>query len=361
VGKKGKSKDNHLRLKKPQRLTAGLTDHEHPAVAPDGAHFAYYAGEYGAIQIYVADSGGRLARCVSPGGNNTQPAWSPDGRKIAFRHQPTTNHKWDILEAPLFEGQPPRALLADPEWHFKHPCYSADGRQLAYFSDEGSPGFFHVWQLSLESGRRKQLTFGTGQNHAHPVYSPDGARIVFHAYEGTDASRQPAVTNLYELELNSGEVRALTAGADQYKHPFYLSDTLIVCHHERNADGVRFLEALDLAGGKAYPLTSGEHNDKHPFPWVDAKGRRWIYWSSKKLGPELEGEPGTYDIFRARLVGAPAREQRPGRKPEKKWCRTCPMREVEKGNMTSWSQARQLGVKGKRQACEDCPAREVLG
>jgi Tol biopolymer transport system component len=360
VGKKGKTRDSGLRLKKPERLTAGLTDHEHPAVAPDGEHFAFYAGEFGAIQIYVADLDGRIARCVSPGGNNTQPAWHPAGDRITFRHQQTPSHKWEVLEVPLFEGKPPKTVLADPKWHYKHPCYSPDGRVLAYFSDEGSPGIFHIWKLNVRSGKRKQLTFGDTQNHAHPVISPDHTRIVYHAYEGTDESRQPPVTNLYELELESGEVRPLTEGADQYKHPFYVNDALIVYHHERNTDGRRWIEALDLKTGKSWQLTSGEDNDKHPYAWVDPEGHRWVYWSSKKLGGEIVGEPHTYDIVRARLVGS-VDAQKGKRKPKGKWCKTCPMHEVEKGNMTSWKQAKQLGVKGRSRACKDCPARSVLG
>jgi Tol biopolymer transport system component len=156
----------------------------------------------------------------------------------------------------LTEGTPPGIILAEKKWHYKHPYYSPDGKNLAYFSDEGSPGVFHLWRLNLRSGKKKQLTFGDTQNHSHPVFSPDGTRIVFHAYEGTDENAVPVVTNLCELELASGAVRQLTSGADQYKHPFYLSDRLITCHHERNRDGVRRLEVLDLHTLRRFRLTS---------------------------------------------------------------------------------------------------------
>lgn len=294
-------KFKQLRLSGARRLTCGLTNHEHPTVSPDGRRLAYYSGEYGSICIIMADIRGRFARRVSPhGGNNTQPAWHPSGTQLAFRHQHTTEHPWELWLAPLLPGSQPQPLLADPQWNFKHPHFSPDGDTLAYFSDEGSANIYHLWLLDLLTLARQQLTFGDSQNHCHPAFSPDGARLVFHAYEGIDM-QEPPVTNLYELELASGEIRQLSSGEDQYKHPFYLTNSVITYHHERNSDGRRRLEALSLKSGRLVKLTSGKKNDKHPFPWWDGKGRPWLAWSSKKLGPEGELEPATYDIFAARL------------------------------------------------------------
>lgn len=299
-----------LYLGKPQRVTSGLTDHEHPALSPDGKLIAFYAGEYGSVQVYLTDRKGRLARRVSPaGGNNTQPAWHPGGQRLAYRHQHNVESKWEIWETDLIGSTVPRQLLADPEWHYKHPVYDPQGMLMAYFSDEGSEGVFHLWLLDLASEERKQLTSGDTHQHCHPAFSPDGKRLVFHAYQGTDESRQPPVTNLYELDLANGAARELTSGEDQYKHPFYLTDDVIVFHHEQNADGVRRLEAMNLKDAAFVKLTSGEHNDKHPFPWVSRKGRMWLAWSCKGLGPRRPGEPETYDIFLARLTTGAAAER----------------------------------------------------
>lgn len=336
-----------LRLGKPRRITAGLTHHEHPAVSPDGQWIAYYAGDYGSIEILVCDPQGRLARRVSPfSGNSTQAAWHPGGRRIAYRHQHSPETKWEIWETTLLLPAPPapdtkkkkeknkdktaqamaaapvpetdadetgelpaastqpRRLLADARFDYKHPCYSPDGSRMVYFSDEGSPGCFHIWLLVLESGLRLQLTHGDGQNHCHPVFSPDGTRIVFHAYEGTDLGNAEPVTNLFELELHTGEVLQLTSRSDQDKHPFYLDDRVITFHHQRNSDGKRGVRALHLKHGLEVVLTDGENNDKHPFPWFDSKGVAHLAWASKKLGARHSGEENTYDIFVARFERA---------------------------------------------------------
>jgi len=279
----------------------GLTDHEHPAVSPDGSLLAFYSGEYGSISIILTNIRGQFCRRLSPhGGNNTQPAWHPQGNLVAFRHQHTTKHKWEIWQVELVGDIDPRPVLADPKFDYKHPSFAPDGSTLAYFSDEGSPKIYHLWVLDLRTMERTQLTFGSEQNHCHPVYSPDGTRIIYHAYEGI-AQVEPPVTNVYELDLATGESRPLTSGADQYKHPFYLDDTVITLHHRCNETRVRRLLALNLRSGGTVELTSGKKNDKHPYPWVDGDGKRHMAWASKKEGAKLEGEPSTYDIFMAPL------------------------------------------------------------
>jgi Tol biopolymer transport system component len=291
-----------LRLGKPCRLTAGLTNHEHPAISPDGRLIAYYAGPYGSIQVSVADMQGRFAWAVSPqGGNNTQPAWHPSGDALAFRHQHSNDSKWELWEAKLEGDALPCAILADPQWHYKHPFYDPAGARLTYFTDEGSAGVYHIWILDLASGERCQVTFGDAQMHCHPVFSPDGGRIVYHAYEGTDETKVPAVVNLFELDIASGAVRELTTGTDQYKHPFYLDGSVITFHHERNSDGRRQLCAMHLKSREMVKLTDGKANDKHPCPWIDGKGRQWLAWASKKLGTELAAEAIDFDIFIAPL------------------------------------------------------------
>lgn len=289
-----------LKLGKPSRLTGGLTNHEHPAVSADGTLLACYSGDYGDIGILLLNIEGQFIRRLSSGGNNTQPAWHPDGRSLAWRHQDSPQSPWRIVSCPILGDVNPQVILEHPQFSYKHPSYSPDGNSLAYFSDEGSPEIFHLWLLELASGERRQLTIGNTQNHCHPVYSPDGQRIIYHAYEGTGEEENPAV-NLYELALDNLAVRQLTDDAHQDKHPFYLDNTVVSFHHRDNGTRIRHLELMHLPAGERLKLTDGSNNDKHAFPFRNIKGKRCLVWSSKKLGSELEGEENTYDLFVARL------------------------------------------------------------
>jgi Tol biopolymer transport system component len=292
-----------LKLGKHTRISSGLGAHEHPAISPDGQWIAYYSGEYGSIEIIICSIDGRFARRASPfSGNSTQPAWHPDSKSLLYRHQHSSEAKWELWSTSLVGDTAPRQLLADPNWHYKHPVYDSRAERIAYFTNEGSvSGAYHIWLMDPPSGDRRQISFGDEQMHCHPVFSPDGLRIVYHAYSGTDEDAQPPVTNLYELDLESGTARALTAGNDQYKHPFYLDNDVITYHYEDNSTGLRRLCAMYLPTRHQVSLTDGRYNDKHPYPWTDTAGKRWLAWASKKLGERLEGEPNDYDIFMARL------------------------------------------------------------
>ncbi|MEZ5337803.1 MAG: hypothetical protein R3F46_06015 [bacterium] len=291
-----------LRLGEPQRLTGGLTDHEHPAVSPDGTMLACYSGDYGHISIVLLSIEGRFIRRLSRGdGNNTQPAWHPAGRQLAWRQQDSSSSPWRIVRSEILQELQHEVLLEDAQFSYKHPCFDADASRLAYFSDEGSPETYQLWIMELASGERRKLTDGpAGRNNCHPVFSPDGQRLVYHVYEGTGGAETPVV-NLYEIGIESGEIRQLTADEHQDKHPFYIDDEVISFHHRDNESRIRHIELMHLPTGERLKLTDGRHNDKHPFPYRDGKGQLQLAWSSKKLGTELADEEKTYDIFTARL------------------------------------------------------------
>src|SRR5581483_4352647 len=81
-----------------------------------------------------------------------------------------------------------------------HAAFSPDGRLVAYASDEGKPGLFHIWLQDLESGSRRQLTDEGSANDAHPAFSPDGSILAFHRYLGESATQ----SSLFLLNVATG-------------------------------------------------------------------------------------------------------------------------------------------------------------
>ena len=112
------------------------------AVSPDGKHIAYRVvpGDdirEGPSDIYVADIDGTHARRITHSGrHDTQPAWSPDGKRIAFISVPAgTSGDYFVQIIPAAGGKV-RSVLDDVT-EMQFPAWSPDGKSLAYQSRNG--------------------------------------------------------------------------------------------------------------------------------------------------------------------------------------------------------------------------------
>jgi dipeptidyl aminopeptidase/acylaminoacyl peptidase len=120
------------------------------------------------------------------------PAFSPDGRQIAFvskRHKDADrDDNTAIFLIGAAAGANPRALThfdggdASPDWD-SPPAWSPDGRQIAYVHG-GNPKFIEYAVHSLAiipsgGGEPKFLTAALDRNVTHPAFSPDGKSIRF--------------------------------------------------------------------------------------------------------------------------------------------------------------------------------------
>ncbi|MCX7052125.1 MAG: Tol-Pal system protein TolB, partial [Proteobacteria bacterium] len=141
-----------------------------PAWSPDGRWLAYVSFETRSAAVYVQDLRTAERRAVSrrPGVNGA-PAWSPDGTRLALTlSSPTGNldiHLLDPRDGTLERLTDDPAIDTEPVW-------SADGRTVFFTSDRaGGP---QVYRMAVRAGERAQrITFGTPYA-ARPRLSPDG-------------------------------------------------------------------------------------------------------------------------------------------------------------------------------------------
>ena len=117
-------------------------------------------------------AGGATRRIIDEYGDARQPAWSPDGRRIAF--QSYRDGMWRIWSvAP--DGSDAKALTSGP-FDDREPHWSPDGRSIAFSSDRS--GNYDVWVLDVASGATRQITHDPG-NDFLPTWSPDGRELAF--------------------------------------------------------------------------------------------------------------------------------------------------------------------------------------
>jgi Tol biopolymer transport system component len=147
-----------------------------PSWSPDGRQIAFYSDRDGASNIYVMGADGTAQRrltALENGYQATHPAWSPDGRTIAFTlsRRPTpyvSTTETDVSDiwgiAP--DGSGMRRLVAEGA----QPAWSPDGRRVAYVTAD------ELKVADLQSGATRTLAAGYVN---FPSWSPDGRRIAF--------------------------------------------------------------------------------------------------------------------------------------------------------------------------------------
>jgi len=171
-----------------RELTRGRRAQE-PDVSPDGKHIACVLGGTSARQLGIVDAAGGEPRLVAadvPGFAYT-PAWSPDGRLIAYSRMKPGGfrdiHLYDVATGTDRALWTDRAMDVDPR-------FSPDGRFLLFSSDR--TGIYNVYAYEMREQRLYQVTnLLTGA--FQPVLSPDGKRLVFTGFssEGFDLYDTP--------------------------------------------------------------------------------------------------------------------------------------------------------------------------
>lgn len=152
-----------------------------PAWSPDGRRLALTAYSFpgGAEEadIWVVEpDGGKATPLVRQPGVQRDPAWSPDGSRLVYagiRRLASGRLASDLWVVDL-QGRRHRLLRNDAL--NLHPSWSPDGRWIAFASDRS--GDVEVWLLEVETGRTRRLTHCPARDD-HPSWSPDGSAVCF--------------------------------------------------------------------------------------------------------------------------------------------------------------------------------------
>jgi Tol biopolymer transport system component len=139
---------------------------------------------------------------------DTQPTWSPNGRKIAFTHGPDVDSVWDIYTMSP-DGSRVRQLTSgalDNEF----PNWSPDGTRIVFNSlrDEPLGENYEVYSMRAGGGHVTRLTFEPAAGDYAPAWSPDGCRIVF------ASSRAGSVQDIFTMRADGSHQRNRTKDDD---------------------------------------------------------------------------------------------------------------------------------------------------
>jgi Tol biopolymer transport system component len=191
-----------LRTDRIRRLTSGQA--EGPAWSPDGARIAFSSTRDRGLSygIYVVPATGGRPRAITSGGGFAQsPSWSPDGSRIVFSAsggrfgQSRDRNCIPSLWVMRPDGSRLRRLMRAAV----EPAYSPDGRRIAFVRPDARD---RPWLFVAASSGSNARRIGFG---AHPSWSPDGRRLVVE--RGVGLNR---VADLWLVSVSGGHAARLT-------------------------------------------------------------------------------------------------------------------------------------------------------
>jgi TolB protein len=229
------------------------------SLSPDGTRLVYAAEDSGRSVVKIRDLAGGPPRLL-PLGEAAFPAWSPDGRSIAYLSRHAARPRWEIATYDLAEGVS-RVWTRGMDWlkGMHGPLdWSPDSTRLVFKSDT-EPFEADLCVLDVGTGEVHKLTEDPWWDEA-PSWTPDGRGVVFMSTRGGDWT-----WGFYRKDLATGEITTL-AGPDyvERNNPHLLPDGTLLCSlvasgaeelHEQQPDGLG--RVLSAAGPSVrYPVPS---------------------------------------------------------------------------------------------------------
>lgn len=206
-------------------------------------------GKDGAREIWTMTPQGRERRQITFfGGSSVSPAWSRDGRYLAFSHHGPSSHTlgvWDKTRNRIFRTKLPGTTIGGAD-------FAPDGSVAVALSR----GNMEIFRLTQDLTRIRETLVKSWAIDVSPSFCADGSRMAF----VSDRQGNPQV---FLKDMATGKERRLTMEGKYNTSPSLSPDGKLVVFSRRTKEGHRIF-VMNVDDGRERQITFGPGNDEEP-------------------------------------------------------------------------------------------------
>jgi dipeptidyl aminopeptidase/acylaminoacyl peptidase len=165
----------------------GFAGMRKPTILADGSRIAFSIPAATGQEIALVNGEGKERKSLTSIGLNSWPAYSPDGKKIAFGSSRDGDYEIYVMDA---TGGNLKRLTRSPGMDCR-PAWSPDGKRLAFTSNRD--GNYEIYVMSAEGTDVRRIT-KNDERDDYATWHPDGKRLVF-------VGERSGKSDLYLIEL----------------------------------------------------------------------------------------------------------------------------------------------------------------
>ncbi len=272
--------------KRARNITEDSTgDDTQPAFSPDGERVVFRSERGSSAGIYVMSAGGENVRRIADFGFH--PSWSPDGKEIVVSTEgkqlpDVRNGIASELWIVNFETGAKRLLIKNDAMQ---PAWSPDGNYIAFWFYPPNVGRRDIGIVPVAGGEPLVIT-GDGTTNWNPVWSPDGKFLYF-------ASDRGGSMNFWRVGFHQGQIasepEAVVLQSKYSRHLAFSRDgtrlIYVSTENRSNIRAVAFDPKTEKTVGESFWITRGDRNISRPE--LSPDGKQFVFCLSRRTQDDI--------------------------------------------------------------------------
>ena len=242
------------------RLTQSTQDLE-PAWSPDGEKIAFTSNRDGNIRLYIMNADGTEQTILTPNMEHaSDSSWSPDGTKIAFSYMDSGFSGIALID-PGYGGL--EYLVEEPYagYFVGRPRWSPDGNWITFYTNRD--GNMEIYKVEVNNKENQINLTNSPAYDVSPSWSPDGSRIAFVSDPNPNDEFYEA--EIYLINPDGGSKIQLTNNSAKDLDPDWSPDGLKLVFARRESPATtQDIWIMNADGTNERKVLESENHDRFP-------------------------------------------------------------------------------------------------